>query len=104
MCRQESSGWTDKTGRMSPRFGESTAVHITLLFLINSHCSGSTTGLPSAGDGPRRGGFVLHAMLPCKWDDPDRESDDDPHEQLTAIFKRVKAALYAWGEVMDHLT
>jgi len=41
--------------------------------------------------------------LPRTWDDPEREPDDDPHEQLTAMFERVRAALYAWGEVMDHL-
>jgi hypothetical protein len=41
--------------------------------------------------------------LPRQWDDPEREPDDDPREQLVAMFRRVKAALYAWGEVMDHL-
>lgn len=41
--------------------------------------------------------------LPRKWDDPEREPDDDPHEQLRAMFARVRAALHAWGEVMDHL-
>jgi hypothetical protein len=41
--------------------------------------------------------------LPRKWDDPEREADEDPHEQLRAMFARVRAALYAWAEVMDHL-
>lgn len=41
--------------------------------------------------------------LPRKWDDPEREPDDGPSEQLRAMFARVRAALYAWGEVMDHL-
>jgi hypothetical protein len=41
--------------------------------------------------------------LPRRWDDPEREPDDGPHEQLAAMFRRVKAAIYAWGEVMDHL-
>lgn len=41
--------------------------------------------------------------LPRRWDDPEREADDHPHEQLTAMFRRLKAAMYAWGEVMDHL-
>lgn len=41
--------------------------------------------------------------LPRKWDDPEREPDDDPREQLRAMFARVRAALHAWGEVMDHL-
>lgn len=41
--------------------------------------------------------------LPRKWDDPERDPDDDPHEQLRAMFARVRAALHARGEVMDHL-
>lgn len=41
--------------------------------------------------------------LPRKWNNSDHEPDEDPHEQLTAMFERVRAALYAWGEVMDHL-
>lgn len=40
--------------------------------------------------------------LPRKWDDPEREPDEAPHAQLRAMFERVRAALYAWGEVMDH--
>lgn len=41
--------------------------------------------------------------LPRSWDDPDRERDDDPRDQLAAMFRRVKAALMAWVDVMDHL-
>lgn len=41
--------------------------------------------------------------LPRKWSDSDREPDDPPHEQLRAMFDRLKAALHAWGEVMDLL-
>ena len=41
--------------------------------------------------------------VPRTWDDPDRQLDDDPYEQLSAMFLRVKAALHAWREVMDHL-
>ncbi|MBL0194009.1 MAG: hypothetical protein IPQ09_07245 [Myxococcales bacterium] len=40
--------------------------------------------------------------LPRTWDDPAREPDEAPHAQLRAMFERVRAALYAWGEVMDH--
>jgi hypothetical protein len=41
--------------------------------------------------------------LPRRWGDTEGPADDDPHEQLSAMFNRVRAALYAWGEVMDHL-
>ena len=41
--------------------------------------------------------------LPRKWSDDEREPDEPPHEQLRAMFERLKAALHAWGEVMDHL-
>ena len=41
--------------------------------------------------------------LPRKWGDSEREPDEAPYRQLAHLFKRVKAALYAWGEVMDHL-
>jgi hypothetical protein len=39
--------------------------------------------------------------LPRKWSDSEREPDEHPHEQLRAMFKRLRAALHAWGEVMD---
>jgi hypothetical protein len=42
--------------------------------------------------------------LPRTFDDPERRPDDDPYEQLSAVFLRVKAALYAWSEVTDQLT
>lgn len=45
--------------------------------------------------------FQLIAV-PRNWDDPEREPDPHPHGQLQALLARVKAALYAWGEVMDH--
>jgi hypothetical protein len=38
-----------------------------------------------------------------RWDDPEREPDEDPYQHLAAMLQRLKAALYAWGEVMDHL-
>ena len=41
--------------------------------------------------------------VPRTWDDLDRPPDDDPYPQLNAMFLRVKAALHAWREVMDHL-
>lgn len=42
--------------------------------------------------------------LPRRWDDDEREPDDSPDELLAQLFARVKSALYAWGEVMDHLS
>lgn len=39
---------------------------------------------------------------PRIWDDPDRE-DDDPAEQLDALFARVRRALHVWMETLDHL-
>jgi len=41
--------------------------------------------------------------LPRQWDDPDRDDDADPYEQLAEMFERVEAGLHAWGEVADHL-
>lgn len=40
--------------------------------------------------------------VPRHWDDSEREDDPHPHAQLRALLARVKAALFAWGEVMDH--
>jgi hypothetical protein len=40
--------------------------------------------------------------LPRKWNDG-RELDEAPHDQLAAMFARVRAALHAWAEVTDHL-
>lgn len=40
--------------------------------------------------------------LPRKWDNTER-ADDGPYDQLAAMFARVKAALFAWGDVMYHL-
>lgn len=42
--------------------------------------------------------------LPRKWDDTSRKPDKRPHDQLAAMFKRLKAALNAWMEALDHLT
>ncbi len=41
--------------------------------------------------------------LPRVWDHPDREEDPRPDDELARMFKRVKAALYAWMEALDHL-
>ena len=41
--------------------------------------------------------------LPRRWDDPDRKPDPRPDASLRTLFKRLKAAMFAWGEVMDHL-
>jgi hypothetical protein len=42
-------------------------------------------------------------QLPRQWDNPDRKPDEDPGRQLQEMFARVRAALHAWMEVMDHL-
>jgi diadenosine tetraphosphate (Ap4A) HIT family hydrolase len=39
--------------------------------------------------------------LPRQWDDPERPRDDDPGAQLAALFRRVRAALSAWAELVD---
>jgi len=41
--------------------------------------------------------------LPRQWDDPERAQDERPEEALMAMFQRIRQAMYAWGEVMDHL-
>jgi hypothetical protein len=41
--------------------------------------------------------------LPRQWDNPDRKPDEHPHRQLREMFARVRSALHAWMEVMDHL-
>ncbi len=42
--------------------------------------------------------------LPRKWDDSSRTPDKAPDTQLVAMFKRLRAAMNAWMEAMDHLT
>ena len=41
--------------------------------------------------------------LPRRWDDQSRAGDEPPYQQLDEMFARIKVALHAWGEVMDHL-
>jgi hypothetical protein len=41
--------------------------------------------------------------LPRRWDDPDRESDEDPGLALNAMFKRVSRGLAAWRDLALHL-
>lgn len=41
-------------------------------------------------------------LLPRHWDDHER-SDDEPDEQLAAMFARLKLAMRAWMESVDHL-
>ncbi len=42
--------------------------------------------------------------LPRKWDDPDRRPDKRPDGQLAAMFKRLRSAMNAWMEALDHLS
>lgn len=41
--------------------------------------------------------------LLCQWDNPDREWDADPDEQLADFAGRVRAALREWGDCLEHL-
>jgi hypothetical protein len=41
--------------------------------------------------------------LPKQWDDSEKEPGEDPERQLREMFARVRSALHAWMEVMDHL-
>jgi hypothetical protein len=41
--------------------------------------------------------------LPRKWDDSSRKPDKGPHDQLAALFRRLKASLHGWTEALDHL-
>lgn len=41
--------------------------------------------------------------LPRRWDDSAREADEHPARQLQELFERLRPALHAWMEVMDHL-
>jgi hypothetical protein len=41
--------------------------------------------------------------FPRRWDDPDRKPDKGPDDDLSAMFKRLKAGLNAWTEALDHL-
>ena len=67
------------------------------------HMSPRQGSCPSAGACTRSVNAFQGIDLPRKWNDSEHEPDDDPYEQLRAMFERVRAALYAWGEVMDHL-
>ena len=42
-------------------------------------------------------------LLPRKWDDPERESDEDPEEELTAFAGRVREAMEQWAEAVKVL-
>jgi hypothetical protein len=41
--------------------------------------------------------------LPRHWDDPDRKPDEHPAGQLDEFFGRIRAALHAWMQAVDHL-
>lgn len=41
--------------------------------------------------------------LPRQWDHPERHDAVDVEGQLRQLFARVRAALFAWGEMVDHL-
>ncbi|KYF57877.1 hypothetical protein BE04_20390 [Sorangium cellulosum] len=41
--------------------------------------------------------------LPRRWNDPEREADDPPDAQIAGLLARVRASLFAWMEVLDHL-
>jgi hypothetical protein len=41
--------------------------------------------------------------VPRIFDDPDREPDPGPEEELAALFGRTRGALSAWMQALDHL-
>lgn len=41
--------------------------------------------------------------LPRQWDDPDREQDEDPSEQLADFVERVWEAMDEWNQSLAHL-
>jgi hypothetical protein len=41
--------------------------------------------------------------LPRNWDDRSRKPDKGPHDQLAALFRRLKASLHGWTQALDHL-
>lgn len=41
--------------------------------------------------------------LPRIWGDPERDEDPPPVHELERMFARVRGALYAWMEALDHL-
>jgi hypothetical protein len=42
--------------------------------------------------------------LPRRFDDPERRPDKAPDAQLVAMMERLKAAMGAWAETLDHLS
>ena len=42
--------------------------------------------------------------LPRRWDDPHRRPDQRPDAQLEAMLRRLRVAMDAWMEALDHLT
>jgi hypothetical protein len=42
-------------------------------------------------------------LLPRKWDDPEREPDEDPEEALAAFTGRVREAMEQWAEAVKVL-
>jgi hypothetical protein len=57
-------------------------------------------------------GLLLHKValaswqpicLPRQWDDSERHPDDPPDVQVQALIERLRAALHAWMECLDHL-
>jgi hypothetical protein len=41
--------------------------------------------------------------LPRQWDDPGREEDEDPYEQLADLLERVWEAMDEWNQSLVHL-
>ncbi len=41
--------------------------------------------------------------LARKWDDDSRKQDKGPHDQVAALFRRLKTSLHAWTMALDHL-
>jgi hypothetical protein len=62
---------------------------------------------PAAGGRLDLTGVKLSAWegidLPRQWDDPDRERDKDPYEQLADFVERVWEAVDEWNQSLAHL-
>lgn len=41
--------------------------------------------------------------LPRQWDDPEREWDDDPGDQVIDLVRRAWEAVHRWADTLEHL-